>query len=122
MSTPTALLIRIRNARRHMLSTSSQSEQRDLAVEIAGYVADLDELLTHRVGRLPSPWDPAHPASQRSRDRFGWCRTARSPVAPLRPPDWGPTPSTAPARLRSSATRTASTAPPIPQRSRCFDR
>lgn len=60
VSTPTALLVTIRQARADMRAAFTRSEQRDLAVDIAGYVADLDELLTHHGARLPSPWDPAH--------------------------------------------------------------
>lgn len=60
VSTPTALLLAIRQARHTMLTASSRTEQRDLAVDITSYVADLDDLLTHYDARLPSPWDPAH--------------------------------------------------------------
>lgn len=57
--TPTALLLRIRQARQDMLAAVSRSEQRDLAVDIASAVADLDDLLTQHGAELPGPWDPA---------------------------------------------------------------
>jgi hypothetical protein len=67
VSTPTALLLAIRQARTDMLSASSRAEQRDLAEDITGYVADLDDLLTHYGARLPGPWDAARRAPQDDR-------------------------------------------------------
>lgn len=57
--TATALLLRIRQARQELLAAASRSEQRDLAVDIASDVADLDDLMTRHGAGLPGPWDPA---------------------------------------------------------------